>query len=136
MLLDLPKFNKEHWGLVCEFSWRKVNEIQHNASKWSTEYLFRTLATVRNKVANKEFTKGYSFWAQGLVFKELHSRTGLKSYWEQYLEMRDSWAFLQKASIKATDEIEEPDELEDNLPAYELPHYGLSEDEIIGYLDR
>jgi hypothetical protein len=131
----LPKFNKEHWDLVSELSWRKVNDLQKNASKWSTEYLFRTLATVRNKVANKEFTKGYSFWAQGLVFKELHARTGLKSYWEQYLEMRDSWAAIQK-SAKAAEEVEEPDELEENLPAYELPHYGPSEDEIISYLDR
>lgn len=127
-------FNVDHWAWTKEMSWRKVIDIQANVSNWSTSLLFRTLATIREKVANKEFTKGYSFWAQGLLFKELHARTERPDYYQQYQDMRVAWKAYQR--IPDAPEVIPEDELELNLPAYELPQYSLTEDEMIYAIDH
>jgi len=129
-----PEFNAEHWAGVKEMSWRKMIEIQRGASNWTTKMLFVTLTTIRNKQANCEFSKDYSFWSQGLIFKELYARTENASYWDQYQDMRAAWLSIQKTPVKA--KVPEVDELELNLNVYEMPNYSLSEDELIDAIDR
>lgn len=131
------RYNSVHWNLVKFFSERKVMEAEVNIGKWSNGYVFQFLRAIQNKQSNQEMTKAESYWAQGIVFKELYARTNNSSYNDQYLEMRNLWGEL--ATQKKQPEMVDLSE-DNNVNGIHLYSGGersyLTEDEIIDYLDN